>query len=465
MAAAERFSVVYHIEAESESEAKKRAFDICLEQTVELPEKLVTDEFISNVVVGKIEALAELKKGCWSARISYDNDTTGYEFTQFINVVFGNTSIKDGIKVQDILLSDGLLKAFTGPRFGTTGLRELLGVKSGPLLCTALKPMGSSSQVLADMAYKFALGGIDVIKDDHGLANQCWSRYEERVALCSAAVARANKETGKNCIYAPCLNAPAHLVMERAWSAKRAGAGGVLMLPGITGFDTMRLLAADPNFGLPILAHPAMLGSFSRDGFSHESLYGTLCRFAGADATIFPNYGGRFGFSKEECQSIAHGCRSSMGTYPSILPSPGGGMTLERVPEMKDVYGDDVLLLIGGDLIGRTPDLTANAVTFISATGRPEAAPAPVAAKAEAAPAERPAKRIKRPAEPPLTGNHSKVLAHSGDFTWDRVPLEDYKPPADNSWKGVTRTELIGKRGETPSFHVRYFEVAPGGHR
>jgi ribulose-bisphosphate carboxylase large chain len=33
------------------------------------------------------------------------------------------------------------------------------------------------------------------------------------------------------------------------------------MIPGITGMDTMRELAADPSFGLPIFCHPAMLGS------------------------------------------------------------------------------------------------------------------------------------------------------------------------------------------------------------
>ena len=61
---------------------------------------------------------------------------------------------------------------------------------------------------------------------------------------CCAAVRRANAETGRRCVYAPCLNAPAHLVVSRARFAKAAGAGAVLMIPGITGLDTMRLLAA-----------------------------------------------------------------------------------------------------------------------------------------------------------------------------------------------------------------------------
>ena len=32
------------------------------------------------------------------------------------------------------------------------------------------------------------------------------------------------------------------------------------------------------------------------------------------------------------------------------------------------------------------------------------------------------------------------------------------------SWKGVSRTELLGRRGESMAFHLRYFEILPGGH-
>jgi ribulose-bisphosphate carboxylase large chain len=74
--------------------------------------------------------------------------------------------------VADVVLSPTLLGQFLGPRFGAAGLREVLGVPRGPLLCTALKPMGSTVAALAEMAYAFAKGGIDIIKDDHGLANQ-----------------------------------------------------------------------------------------------------------------------------------------------------------------------------------------------------------------------------------------------------------------------------------------------------
>ena len=63
-----------------------------------------------------------------------------------------------------------------------------------------------------------------------------------------------------------------------------------------------------------------------------------------------------------------------------------------------------------------------------------------------------------------MVGNHSKVIRHGGDFTWAGVPIEPYKETTD-LWAGITRRELAGKRAASPPrFHVRYFEIAPGGY-
>lgn len=70
--------------------------------------------------------------------------------------------------------------------------------------------------------------------------------------------------------------------------------------------------------------------------------------------------------------------------------------------------------------------------------------------------------RAVRPAHPPLAGNHSKVIRHVEGFGWPDVPLEPYKETTEH-WKGITRRELVGQRGESPRFHVRYFELSPGG--
>ena len=113
-------------------------------------------------------------------------------------MVFGNSSIKPGIRVEHLDLPESFLRSFKGPRFGRDGLRRLLKVPKRPLLSTAIKPMGLSCTELADLAYRFALGGMDMIKDDHGLTDQCCSPFEERVERCAEAVNRASRETGRS---------------------------------------------------------------------------------------------------------------------------------------------------------------------------------------------------------------------------------------------------------------------------
>jgi ribulose-bisphosphate carboxylase large chain len=101
------------------------------------------------------------------------------------------------------------------------------------------------------------------------------------------------------------------------------------------------------------MAHPSFLGSHVTDptsGLSHGLLFGSLARLAGADVSIFPNFGGRFSFTREACLEIATACRAPLGGLRTAFPAPGGGMTVERVPEMLDAYGEDVCLLIGGNL-------------------------------------------------------------------------------------------------------------------
>jgi ribulose-bisphosphate carboxylase large chain len=167
----ERFSVIYRLSSD-EKESREKARDITLEQTVEFPDELVPSGKIRNEILGRIESFNKIEEGLFDSEISYSVETAGNELPQLLNLIFGNSSIKPGIRVENIIFSKGILDLFKGPRFGVEGLRALLKIEKRPLLCTALKPMGLSPSDLADMTYKFAAGGIDIIKDDHGLADQ-----------------------------------------------------------------------------------------------------------------------------------------------------------------------------------------------------------------------------------------------------------------------------------------------------
>jgi len=69
-------------------------------------------------------------------------------------------------------------------------------------------------------------------------------------------------------------------------------------------------------------------------------------------------------------------------------------------------------------------------------------------------------------------GNRSNInkdafYKHKGDFSWTGVLDQEYKSagstPGGGGWANIVRRVLVGGRGESTRFHVRYFEIGPGG--
>ena len=96
-------------------------------------------------------------------------------------------------------------------------------------------------------------------------------------------------------------------------------------------------------------------------------LLGRLFRLFGADATIFPNAGGRFSYSPDTCAAIADGARAPWHALAPAMPVPAGGMSVERVPEMRAAFGDDAMLLIGGSLLVAADALEDRCRAFVAA--------------------------------------------------------------------------------------------------
>jgi ribulose-bisphosphate carboxylase large chain len=347
-----RFLARYRL-AGSEEEARLLVEQILVEETIEFPRAYLPPGNIEATVVGRLEEFRRLPDGRHEALVSYAWEDAGRELPQLLNVLFGNVSLIPGVRLEDIVLPQPLMGSLPGPRFGREGLRRRTEAYGRPLLATALKPLGLTATALADLARDFVRGGIDIVKDDHGLADQPIARFRERVARVAEAVAEENLRQGRHALYCPNVTAPADEVLVRAELAKELGAGGLLLAPALTGFDFLRLLAADERLQLPVLAHPAFMGAFlthADSGIAHRLLLGKLMRLIGADAVIYPNLGGRFSFRPEDCREIVRGTEEPLADVPPIFPMPGGGMTLERVPGLVAFYGSDVVLLIGGGL-------------------------------------------------------------------------------------------------------------------
>src|SRR5262249_43530339 len=114
---------------------------------------------------------------------------------------------------------------------------------------------------------------------------------------------------------------------------------------------------------IAFFAHPAMAGAAR---IAPPLLIGKLFRLMGADAVIFPNHGGRFGYSAQACRAPARAALAEEGGLRPCVPVPAGGMTTDRVREMLDFYGPDVMLLIGGALLEAGERLVAATSAFVA---------------------------------------------------------------------------------------------------
>jgi ribulose-bisphosphate carboxylase large chain len=148
--------------------------------------------------------------------------------------------------------------------------------------------------------------------------------------------------------------------------AREAGLDMVLLTPMIIGVPSLAALVREAP-DIAVMAHPALAGA-SR--IAPPLLLGKIFRLLGVDATVFPNHGGRFGYSPATCLALAAAARGPWHGLAACVPVPAGGMTTERVPEMLDFYGPDVMLLIGGGLLAARERLTEATAAFTKSVAR-----------------------------------------------------------------------------------------------
>ncbi|HEV3085944.1 MAG TPA: RuBisCO large subunit C-terminal-like domain-containing protein [Candidatus Elarobacter sp.] len=356
-------TAAYLIRSEPER-IEARAEALAIEQSIECPLEAVREQRILDEVVARVASIEHVGGDLYRVAVKIAVQTTGGETAQLVNMIFGNCSLWENVQFVDLELPPALLEQFSGPRHGIEGIRALLDAPRRPLTAAAMKPQGMSTDQLAAMCRTFALAGVDVIKDDHGIADQTYSPFAERVHACQAAVTEASRATGRPSFYAPHLIGTPRVLREHARIARDEGVRFVLVAPMVVGLPAFRELVDDfPE--LVYLAHPSFGGAAR---IAPPLLFGKLFRLLGADAPIFVNYGGRFAYPQDECGALAAAARAPWGELRPALPVPAGGMRLDRVDELLGFYGPDTMLLVGGNLLLAEGDaLLARAREFVAA--------------------------------------------------------------------------------------------------
>lgn len=297
--------------------------------------------------------------------------------------IFGMKALRD-LRLIDVSLPQEYIRHFQGPPFGMEGIRKMMGVHGRPLTGAVPKPkVGFSAKEHAEVAYETWMGGFDFAKDDENLTSTSFNRFEDRVREMTRMRDRAEEETGET--KSALLNITADTETMKKRADLLAGSGWNyamvdVVVAGTAAVSTMRDYCSD--LGLAIHAHRAMHAAFTRNrkhGISMQFL-AKLMRLIGVSQIHTGTAVGKLTGTKKEVALLADVLRErhvnavprvlldqDWGHIRSAFPVSSGGLHPGIVPDVLDIYGDDLVLLVSGGIHGHPDGTRAGAIATMQA--------------------------------------------------------------------------------------------------
>lgn len=272
-------------------------------------------------------------------RIAHPHRNFGARIPGLLTVAMGEGAFFCGgieaIRLLDIEFPDTYVSAFEGPRFGTAGLRRILGIADRPLFFGVVKPnVGLPPSSFAGIALEAWLGGLDAAKDDEMLADASYSPFTERMRLVGEAMRRAEDATGEKKMFIANVTDEVDRLAELHDVAVASGINAVMVNAMAVGLSGVRLLRRHAQ--VPIVAHFDGIAPMSRHprfGVS-SAVITKLQRLAGCDAIIMPGFGARMMTPEEEVLANCAECTKPLGAHLPALPVPGGSDWAGTLPAM-----------------------------------------------------------------------------------------------------------------------------------
>ena len=121
--------------ADFHKKAESIAVGLTVGSWTELPEarKAEMEKHLGKVLSVEVhEGNGEPGTRYGDIRIAYPDINFSRDIPALLVTVFGKLSMDGRIKLMDLDFSESFQSAFPGPKFGLTGVRELLGVETAP---------------------------------------------------------------------------------------------------------------------------------------------------------------------------------------------------------------------------------------------------------------------------------------------------------------------------------------------
>jgi ribulose-bisphosphate carboxylase large chain len=238
----------------------------------------------------------------------------------------------------DIEFPENYLQHFEGPKFGITGLRDMLGVHDRPLFFGVIKPnIGLPPEPFAELARESWLGGLDIAKDDEMLGDVEWSPFTERTAKVGKARLECERITGRPNIYLANITDEVDRLIDLHDIAVKNGANALMLNTMTVGLSAVRMVRKHTR--VPLVAHFDFIAPFTRiPNFGVDTkLITKLQRMVGFDVIILPGFGARMKTSDTEVFENVNECLKPLGQMKRALPVPAGSQWAGSTGELYEI--------------------------------------------------------------------------------------------------------------------------------
>ncbi|WP_292407474.1 MULTISPECIES: type III ribulose-bisphosphate carboxylase [unclassified Methanoculleus] len=297
--------------------------------------------------------------------------------------VFGMKALSD-LRLIDAALPAEYIRHFAGPHFGMEGIRDMMKVHGRPLTGAVPKPkVGFTAEEHAQVAYETWMGGFDFVKDDENLTSLSFNRFEDRVRAMTKMRDRAERETGDVKSAFINITAETETMKKRAQMLADNGWNYAMIdvvVAGTSAVATLRDYCSD--LGLAIHAHRAMHAAFDRDakhGITMQFL-AKIMRLIGVSQIHTGTAVGKLVGTRAEATVLADVLREKhtnavehmaldqdWGAIKSAFPVSSGGLHPGLVPDVLDIYGTELVLLVSGGIHGHPKGTRAGAKAVMQA--------------------------------------------------------------------------------------------------
>ncbi len=369
----------YRLEPAGGRDMRAAVEELCIKASVDLAGGAMIKDLIARAYWIK----ANTVKVAFPAEL-FEDGNIPQMLTLVAGKIFGLEKI-GSLRLQDIRFPAWWLKTFRGPAYGSALIEKIFETPGRPLVSSAISPeVGLDLNAYHVKAEASFMGGCDIVRDSPQLHNMKSNSFEARVNALLALAADCANKSGMPKMYFPNVSGPGDVVLKRIEHVLKKGGKGVVLCFQAAGFGILQMVRN--QFPELIIygdrtSHAAMARD-KRQGIAMTVL-GKLARVAGADLVEIGSITGdmveteamvvqlhtnliadifKTRFPEQRFDQDWHGFNNS-------LPVVSGGITADDIRELRQRFGNHLVLQFVRSMTGKEKVTKQHVETFLDELG------------------------------------------------------------------------------------------------